>query len=86
MRTSSVADITAAVRRLCMDACTILGDDVILCLETALLSEESTIGREILERIIQNSRIAAEEKIPLCQDTGMAVVFVELGQDVHLTN
>jgi len=64
MRTISAADITAAVRRLCMDACTILGDDVIKLLETALLNEESSIGREILGRIIQNSRIAAEEKIP----------------------
>ena len=85
MRTISVADVTTAVRRLCMDACTLLGDDVITLLEVALLNEESSIGREVLERIIQNARIAAEERIPLCQDTGMSVVFVEIGQDVHLT-
>jgi len=85
MKTVPVSDVTTAVKRLCMDACTLLGEDVVSVLQSYLLTEESPIGREILERIIENSRIAAEEKIPLCQDTGMAVVFLEIGQDVHFT-
>ncbi len=83
MRTVSVDKITAAVTRLCIDACTRLGDDVVAALQQALLNEASPVGREIIERILENSRIAAEEGIPLCQDTGMAVVFLEIGQDVH---
>ncbi len=85
MRTIPVDDVTAAVRKLCMDACTILGDDVIQLVERFCESEESPTGREILGRIVENARIAAEEKIPLCQDTGMAVIFLEIGQDVHFT-
>jgi len=85
MRTIPVDDVQAAVKKLCMDACTILGDDVIRLLQRSQEAEESPIGREILGRIIENARIAAEERIPLCQDTGMAVVFLEIGQDVHFT-
>jgi fumarate hydratase subunit alpha len=85
MRTIDVNDITTAVRRLCMDACTLLDNDVIQTLEKFQRTEESPIGRQILERIIENAAIAKTEKIPLCQDTGMAVVFLEIGQDVHLT-
>ena len=85
MKTISVEDVTAAVRRLCMQACTVLGDDVIQKLEQCRGTEESAPGREILERIIENARIAKSEMIPLCQDTGMAVVFVEIGQEVHFS-
>jgi fumarate hydratase subunit alpha len=85
MKTVPVSDVTMAVKRLCMEACTLLGEDVVSVLQKSLLAEESPIGREILERIIENSRIAAEQKIPLCQDTGMAVVFLEIGQDIHFT-
>lgn len=85
MKTISVEDVTAAVRRLCMQACTVLGDDVIQKLEQCRGTEESAPGREILERIIENARIAKSDKIPLCQDTGMAVVFVEIGQEVHFS-
>jgi fumarate hydratase subunit alpha len=85
MKTINVEDVTAAVRRLCMQACTILGDDVIQRLEQCRGTEESAPGREILERIIENARIAKSEMIPLCQDTGMAVVFVEIGQEVHFS-
>jgi fumarate hydratase subunit alpha len=86
MKTISVQDVAAAVRKLCMEACTILGDDVIQTVERFRESEESSTGREILGRIVENARIAAEEKIPLCQDTGMAVLFLEIGQDVHFTD
>jgi len=68
-----------------MDACTTLGDDVIQALEKYRATEESVTGREILDRIIENASIARTEKIPLCQDTGMAVVFLEVGQEVHFS-
>jgi fumarate hydratase subunit alpha len=84
MKTIQVGEITSAVRQLCMDATTILGVDVINALEKSLASEESPSGREILGRILENARIAEQERIPLCQDTGMAVVFLEIGQDVHV--
>ncbi len=85
MKTIHVSEISEALRRMCVEACTVLEDDVIIALESALMNEESSIGREVLEKILENARIAAEENIPLCQDTGMAVVFAEIGQDVHLT-
>jgi fumarate hydratase subunit alpha len=84
MRTISVSDISVAVKTLCMEACTILGEDVLQALERALAVEESPIGKEILGRIIENAAIAKTEKIPLCQDTGMAVLFLEIGQDLHV--
>ncbi|MEW6530175.1 MAG: fumarate hydratase [Thermodesulfobacteriota bacterium] len=83
MKTILVGDITLAVKKLCMEACTILGDDVLQALERAHASEESPVGREILGRIIENAHIAKTENLPLCQDTGMAVIFLEIGQDVH---
>jgi fumarate hydratase subunit alpha len=84
MKTIFTDDITSAVRNLCIQACTVLGNDVIHQLNFALETEESSIGRMVLEKIIQNAEIAATEHIPLCQDTGMAVVFLEIGQDVHI--
>jgi len=84
MRKVSVGDITLAVRQMCMDACTILGEDAIQALERARAGEESPVGREILDRIVENARVAKAENIPLCQDTGMAVVFLEVGQEVYV--
>jgi len=84
MRAVSAKDITSAVRQLCMEACTLLGEDVIQALEQARGDEESPVGREILDRIIENAQVAKAERIPLCQDTGMAVVFLEIGQEVHV--
>ena len=84
MKTIFTGDITSAVRNLCIQACTVLGNDVIQQLNFALETEESSIGRMVLEKIIQNAETAATEHIPLCQDTGMAVVFLEIGQDVHI--
>jgi fumarate hydratase subunit alpha len=83
MKTLLVGDITLAVRKLCMEACTLLGEDVLQALERAHASEESPVGREILSRVIENAHIAKTENLPLCQDTGMAVLFLEIGQDVH---
>ncbi len=84
MKTIFTDDITSAVRNLCIQACTVLGNDVIHQLNFALETEESSIVRMVLEKIIQNAETAATEHIPLCQDTGMAVVFLEIGQDVHI--
>lgn len=84
MKTVSVDDVTTAVRRLCIEACCILGDDVIQALEKAQATEESPIGREILACILENAQIARVDNIPLCQDTGMAVVFLEIGQEASV--
>ena len=84
MREIHCRQITETVARLCQEANFYLGDDVINALQEALNREESPLGREILERILDNSRIAAQEKLPLCQDTGLTVVFLEVGQDVHI--
>ncbi|MGC8602818.1 MAG: fumarate hydratase [Desulfomonilaceae bacterium] len=85
MRTIHTDDITATVRNLCIQACHILGPDVINQIKKALQVETSPTGRMALEMIVQNAEIAAKDHIPLCQDTGMAVVFLEIGQDVHIT-
>ena len=84
MRELDVREITEAVRNLSIDANLNLGRDVIEALESALETEESPVGKEILSKLIENARIASAEEIPICQDTGLAVVFVELGQEVHL--
>jgi len=85
MREVAASRITEAVRDLCIKANTQLGEDVLDALKRALKEEESPQGRDILEKLILNAQIAREENIPICQDTGFAVVFVELGQDVHIS-
>jgi fumarate hydratase subunit alpha len=85
VRELSVNNITEAVSALCLEANTDLSEDVEQALNKALKAETSARAREILRQIIQNAAIARKEKLPLCQDTGTAVVFIELGQDVHLT-
>ncbi|MBN2029461.1 fumarate hydratase [bacterium] len=84
MRDLEVAQITDAVKRLCIESNYYLGDDVKKRLQTFLNEEESPTGREVIQKIMENAEIACSEKVPLCQDTGFAVVFVELGQEVHL--
>jgi fumarate hydratase subunit alpha len=84
MREIDVKLITERVRKLCMEANTDLGDDMLLAFDRAMEKEESSMGLEILKELKENARIAKEEKVPICQDTGFAVVFIELGQDVHL--
>ena len=83
MRELHVEQITGAVRDLCIRANTELGDDVIAAFHKALEVETSPIGRDIIERLIENARIAKDEQTPMCQDTGMAVVYLEAGQDVQ---
>ena len=82
MRLIKAADITRAVASLFKQANYNLGDDVLAALNKARKAEESPAGREALDAILENARIAADEKIPLCQDCGAAVVFLEIGQDV----
>src|SRR4030065_1721363 len=84
MREIDVKLITEKVRDLCMKANTDLGEDVLQAFDRAMEKEESPLGVEILKELKENARIAKEEKVPICQDTGFAVVFVELGQEVHL--
>lgn len=84
VREVSTSEITRAVARLCIEANCQLGDDVRRGLEQARESEESPLGRDVLEKILENIKLAEAKKIPLCQDTGQAVVFVEIGQEVRI--
>ena len=85
LRRINVKRVTKAVRKLFIEANTVLGEDVIEALQQAQSREESETGRQVLQKIIENADIARCKKMPICQDTGLAVVFVELGQDVHIT-
>jgi len=84
MREIHVDDIIDAVSDLCIRANTELGEDVLAAFDRALETEESPIGLDILKRLIENAQIARNEKVPMCQDTGLAVVYAEIGQDVHV--
>lgn len=84
MREIHVDGIAKAVKELCIRANTELGQDVLDAFQKALEKEESPTGRDILKHLLINARIARDEKIPMCQDTGLAVVFVELGQEVRI--
>ncbi len=84
MREIDVKLITEAVRTLCIEANTDLGEDVLEAIDRAITKEESPLGVEILRELKENARIAKEERVAICQDTGFAVVFIELGQEVHL--
>lgn len=84
MREISVGMVKEVVARLCREACCNLPLPMTKALEQALEQEESGPGKEALRQILRNRQIAVEEQIPVCQDTGLAVVFVELGQDVRL--
>jgi fumarate hydratase subunit alpha len=76
--------VTETVKRLFMEANTCLGEDVLASLKEALAREESALGRQVLALMLENAAVAREESAPICQDTGLAVVFAELGQDVHI--
>ena len=84
MREINVKLITEKVRDLCMKANTDLGEDVLQAFDRAMEKEASPLGMEILKELKENARIAKEENVPICQDTGFAIIFVELGQEVHL--
>ncbi|KAB2952582.1 fumarate hydratase [Heliorestis acidaminivorans] len=82
MRKLTFEEIASQVERLCIEANTVIGDDVTGALKSACAQEASPLGRSILEKIIENNDIAARETVPICQDTGMTVVFVDWGQEV----
>jgi fumarate hydratase subunit alpha len=84
LRRINTKRITKAVKKLFVEANTVLGEDVVGALRHALSREESETGKQVLKKIIENSDIARRKKMPICQDTGLAVVFVELGQDIHI--
>lgn len=86
MRDIDAKEITNTVAHLFLEANYYLTDDILEALKKAKETEESPAGKEVLEQIIKNADIAAEEQIALCQDCGAAVVFLELGQEVHIIN
>ena len=85
MREIDAATISAAVAKLAVQACCHLPADVRDAFRQRLDKEPSPVGRNILEQLLENADIAARDNIPICQDTGLAVVFAEVGQDVHIT-
>ncbi len=85
MREIAVDKITKAISEMCIKVCHELSEDMRACLFDAYDNETSDIGKKILGQLKDNLTIAKEEMIPICQDTGMAVVFLKVGQDVHLT-
>ena len=85
MRDIHVSAITDAVKKLCMEANVSLEPDVLRAFDRALGTERSAAGRQVLQILKDNAELARTRRIPYCQDTGMVVCFVELGQDVHVT-
>lgn len=83
MRTIPVSQITDAVKEMCIEANLFLTKDMEEALKQAQKSEEAPLGRSVLDQLCQNLQIAGEDSIPICQDTGMAVVFLEVGQEIH---
>lgn len=84
MREINVLQITEAVKKLCIEANYFLSEDIQESLEDAYKSEEAELPKDILAKILENARIAKNEAVPMCQDTGMACIFIELGQEVHV--
>ncbi|CAK7014077.1 MAG: L(+)-tartrate dehydratase subunit alpha [Desulfovibrio sp.] len=84
MRTVDVTDITKAVREMCMSANRYLPEDVKRCMAAGAARETSPAAKEVFRQLEENTKLAAETGLALCQDTGLAVLFVEIGQDVHL--
>lgn len=84
MRTVKTEEITSAVAQMCKEAAYYLPKDVYEALKKGRETEESPVGRDVLDQIIRNAEIARAEDRPICQDTGMAIIFVEVGQEVHI--
>ena len=85
MRTIDVAEITNHIKEMCIEANHFLAQDMETALKSAADTEASPLGKQILGQLQENLEIAGEDMIPICQDTGMAVIFMEIGQDVHFT-
>ena len=84
MRTINTKEITQTIKEMCMEVNVKLSSDVKEALLAGKEKEESPIGRQILAQLEENMKIAGETQIPICQDTGMTVVFIQIGQDVHI--
>lgn len=84
MKEIEAAKITEAVKKLVMDANYFVGDDIANAIKAALETETSPTAKEILNIILENHRVAKDERMPICQDTGVAVFFIDLGQEVHI--
>lgn len=84
MREVNVSIITDNIKEMCIEANHFLTDDMKNVFENAVKKEESALGKQVLGQLEENLKIAGEDMIPICQDTGMAVVFINVGQDVHL--
>lgn len=84
MRELQVGEIARAVKELCIETNIVADEDVLKAFKEKLKTETSPVGKEVLKTLIENARIAKEERLPICQDTGMAIVFLEIGQDVHI--
>lgn len=85
MREVNVSIITDNIKEMCIEANHFLTDDMKNVFENAVKNEESALGKQVLGQLEENLKIAGEDMIPICQDTGMVVVFINVGQDVHLT-
>ncbi len=85
MRDIDVARVEETVCDLFLHACCEIGEDVLSLLRQRMQTEESPFGREVLRQLIENDQLAAKRQMPICQDTGMAVIFMDVGQDVHFT-
>jgi len=83
MRTVNVSVVTENIKEMCIEANHFLSQDMQCALRTAVETEEAPLGKQILEQLQENMKIAGEDMIPICQDTGMAVVFMEIGQEIH---
>lgn len=85
LREIHVDELTENIREMCIEANYSLTPDMVQALKNAAETEKSALGQQILNHLQENLKIAGEERIPICQDTGMAVIFMEIGQDVHFT-
>jgi len=85
VRELDVADVTAAVKAMCMEANYDLPEDVYQALKDGKVAEESPVGRAVFDQLIENADIAKRDRVPICQDTGFAIFFVNVGQDVHFS-
>lgn len=86
MREVNVDKVTENIKEMCIEANHFLTDDMKKVFKNAVVSEESPLGKQVLNQLNENLNISANDMIPICQDTGMAVVFINVGQDVHFTN
>ena len=84
LKTVKAEQITAVVKEMCIEANHFLSDDMKVCMNRAVEMEESPLGKKILGQLEENLEIAGKDMIPICQDTGMAVLFIKVGQDVHI--